>query len=85
MSKIEHEEYLNSKATNANAKSIQLARLQDAFIEQLRQDIISNDFTAIDEMFFQILKIEKAINHLIDYLPEDQQEKFLNMIDQTEL
>jgi hypothetical protein len=85
MSKEEHEYNIAQKAQLANAKTLQLARLQDSFIEQLREDIVKQDLTAIDEMFFQILKIDGAINHLIEYLPEEEQIKYLNLIVETEL
>jgi hypothetical protein len=80
MSKEEHESYLKNKALAAHEYAVQLARLQDAFLDQVRNDIDDADLTALDELFYNMLKIPGAIPILIGYLPEGAQEPFLELI-----
>lgn len=80
---ITHEEHMNRIAQAANDKAVQLARLQDSFLNQIREDMLSNDLTALDQLFYQMLKIEGAIPLLIDYLPEGEQSKYLELITET--
>lgn len=77
-----HEEYMSEKAEAANQKAVQLARLQDAFLNQIKEDMMSNDLTALDELFYQMLKVEGAIPILIHYLPEAEQAEFIDLIDE---
>ena len=77
-----HEQYMEEKAEAANEKAVQLARLQDAFLDQIKEDMMSNDLTALDEMFYQMLKIEGAIPMLIQYLPEAKQSEFIDLVDE---
>lgn len=72
----------DARIVAANEKAVRLARLQDAFITQIKTDLIEGDETAIDELFYNILKVEGAVNLLIDYLPEAQQTKFLDLVGQ---
>lgn len=79
-----HEEIMLDKAENANNRAIQLARLQDCFLNQIKADMMSNDLTALDELFYQMLKVKGAIPLLIAYLPEGEQTQFVNLIDTAE-
>lgn len=78
-----HEEYMSEKAEAANQKAIQLARLQDAFLNQIKEDMMTNDLTALDELFYQMLKIEGSIPILIHYLPEAEQAEFVDLVGES--
>lgn len=71
----------DQRILDANDKAVRLARLQDAFLNQIRKDMVENDLTALDELFYQILKVDGAINLMIDYLPETEQVSFLELVD----
>lgn len=79
-----HEEHMSEQAAAANKRAVLLARLQDAFLNQITEDMLSKDLTALDELFYQMLKIEGAIPLLIDYLPEGEQSNFIDLISTTE-
>ena len=71
----------DQRILDANDKAVRLARLQDAFLNQIQQDMMEKDLTALDELFYQILKVDGAINLMIDYLPETEQVSFLELVD----
>jgi len=71
----------DQRIIDANDKAVRLARLQDAFLNQIQQDMMEKDLTALDELFYQILKVDGAINLMIDYLPETEQVSFLELVD----
>lgn len=80
MSNKTHEQHMEQQAEAANQKAVQLARLQDAFLNQIREDMMTNDLTALDELFYQMLKIEGAIPLLVSYLPEAEQLNFIDLV-----
>ena len=81
MSKGSHEIYLAEKAAAANTKAVLTAKLQDAFLEQIQEDVNNKDYTALDELLYKILTIPGASTLLIAYLSEGKQEEFAELIE----
>jgi hypothetical protein len=57
-----------------------IAELQEEIYQEIAKDIESNDGTVLDEMLHQLIKNQESLAIVINYLSEEQQEKYLSLL-----
>jgi|688.fasta_scaffold996220_2 hypothetical protein len=71
-----YKDYIYARAAKATLK----IELQNEIYNQIVTDLESNDGTALEEMLNQLIKNNEALAIVINFLPEDQQEKYLSLL-----
>lgn len=71
-----YKDYINARIE----KSRLITRLQDEIYNEIVKDIQSNDGTVLDEMLNMLIKNQESLAIVINYLPEEQQEKYLSLL-----
>lgn len=57
-----------------------IAELQEEIYQEIAKDIESNDGTVLDEMLHLLIKNQESLAIVINYLSEEQQEKYLSLL-----
>lgn len=71
-----YKDYINARIE----KSRLITQLQDEIYNEIVKDIQSNDGTVLDEMLNMLIKNQESLAIVINYLPEEQQEKYLSLL-----